>query len=207
MADGIRDGCLRIQSDPALSASDRFIRFLTLTLHPDDKIPIMNAFNNFRTNLNNWGYHFRYKWVKEHTPPSHQYLDKTGHLRTSRGNQVHLHILINIHIPASVLKKAWALSTERSYIIHVMRASDSVQRPAGYMTKYLTKASNSRYFGKHEHRHGNDRLTNWKPEKAEYKDPQITWEFEYRPKIDLERLLPMIPGLSGGGTSQGEPPP
>lgn len=207
LADGIRDGCCRIQSDTSLPASERAIRALTLTLHPDDKTPILKAFNGFKANLANWGYHFRYKWVKEHTPPSHSYRDSHGRLRKSRGNQVHLHVLINIHIPAAVLKKAWSLATECSYIIYVQRVGESLTRPAGYLTKYLIKASQSRLFKKYEHRHGNDRLTDWKPSATNYKIPNFDWRFDYQPQINLEVLLPMIPGLSGGGVITGDPPP
>lgn len=157
------------------------IRLLTLTQHPDEPKPIMTAFNNFKANLNNWGYEFSYKWVKEHTPESHEYIDDQGNIRQSVGGVLHLHLLINVAIPSHLIKLAWQFANERSFIVHVVRVVESIGNPAGYLKKYLVKASQSGLFKKHEHRHGNDRKHNWKPVTWWEKPLNAKYEFERKP--------------------------
>jgi hypothetical protein len=165
-ADGIRDGSLRIMQDDTQPDCMRIIRFLTLTQHTDDNTPIMEAWARFRAYMAKKGIKPRFFGIKEHT--------KKGKL--------HLHILLNTPIPQRLISKAWKYATQgKSYIVHITRVSYKIGNPGAYMVKYLTKATHSRRFKKHEHRLFHDRRTDWKPYKGWQPPEGISWEFVYQP--------------------------
>jgi hypothetical protein len=67
----------------------------------------------------------------------------------------------------------------------------TIHNPAGYLTKYITKAVGQKEFRRYEHRYGNDRSTDWSAVTdwtPEYPD---AWTFEYCP-------LPMMAQNAGG---------
>jgi len=147
LADRIHEGAVRLQNDPALLPDHRLLRFLTITQHTDDPLPIMQGWNYLRLLLSNHGYdNLRFFLVKEFT---------------EKGKR-HLHILINREIPHALLKQLWIQVTDgRSYIIDIRRVSEKINRPAAYMTKYLTKSQQCRQFKKYEKRFTSDRRTDW----------------------------------------------
>lgn len=67
-----------------------------------------------------------YFWVKEYQP-------ETG--------QLHMHLLIDAFIPWKLIRKAWKWATYGTGQNVDIRLTDNVQKPGGYMTKYMTKAS------------------------------------------------------------------
>jgi len=126
----------------------------------------MQAWNRLKTFLGDRGYDIRYFSVKEFT----------------RRGKRHLHIVMNRHIPHSLLKYGWSAATDRhSFIVHITRTDFTVNSPGGYMTKYLTKTLHSKQFAKGEHRYSHDRKTDWSPV-AKWRPPAGTeWTFQYHP--------------------------
>jgi hypothetical protein len=122
------------------------IRSITLTQKLGSVRNLMEDWAALRHLLSRAGYHLRYFWSKEFTI----------------NGQRHLHLLINAYIPQKTLSLMWKLVTDgESYIVWINAAdhgnfSDDIRSPAGYMSKYLTKAYNKNEvsFNKGEHRYG-----------------------------------------------------
>lgn len=112
------------------------VRALCLTIGPKGKNEeIMDYFARFRAWLakpRKHGKKFRcyrninYFWVKEYQPD-------TGKL--------HLHLLIDAYIPWKLIRKAWKWATRGTGLNVDIRMTTDVQKPGGYMTKYMTKAA------------------------------------------------------------------
>lgn len=167
---------------------------------------MMNAWNNFKANLNNWGIEFHFFWVKEYTPPSHEYTDARGRRRVSVGQQIHLHAIIDRHIPSAILKAAWKLSTDCSFIIDIRRVEGVINVPAGYMTKYLLKSAQSELFKKGEHRYGCDRENDWSAASTPiFKIEGIDWLYDWSPQFPMMAKLSDSP--AGGKIPMAEEPP
>lgn len=123
------------------------VRMVTLTQKRGSKRSITADWATFRHLLIRSGVRgLRYFWTKEFTP--------TGHQR-------HLHVLINAYIPHILIKKLWRQATRgESYIVHItgrkqQDESGDITNPAGYATKYLTKAYGKEDgFESHERRYG-----------------------------------------------------
>lgn len=111
------------------------VRALCLTIGPKGKNEdFTKYFARFRAWLakpRKHGKKFRayrninYFWVKEYQPD-------TGKL--------HMHLLIDAYIPWKLIRKAWKWATYGTGINADIRLTDDVQKPGGYMTKYMTKA-------------------------------------------------------------------
>jgi len=82
-------------------------------------------------------------WVMELTPPSHEYTDYKGVKTRSIGGLRHFHVLISFKdkIPSKeIISDYWKSSTKgKAWQIHFERLNE-LKSPAGYMSKYLTKA-------------------------------------------------------------------
>lgn len=185
--DKIREGCRDIEGDLEKPHSQRIIRFLTLTQETTDYQPITAAYNRFKVYLALSGYsRIRYFWIKEFT--------KKG--------KPHLHILMNRYIPQAILSECWRQATYgKSYIVHVTRVNFTIRNPAGYVTKYLSKAIHQKNFKKGEHRFGNDRETNWKAYSTWTPACPGAWSFTYvRPPIRIRTPMKERPpeGMESG---------
>lgn len=143
------------------SFADQQCYFMTLTVGPKfaDK-DITKAYARLRASLTKYGYFKRskghiYFWVKEFTPPSHEYIDRYGRVRQSVGNVRHIHMLLNFFVPSTIryttpgglqrdvtLSSLWKKATDgTSHNIHL--TSDTEQHGAvraSYMVKYITKS-------------------------------------------------------------------
>jgi hypothetical protein len=132
------------------------VRMVTLTQKRGSKRNIMEDWATFRHLLTRAGVlGLRYFWTKEFTP--------TGHQR-------HLHVLVNLYIPHILIKKLWRKATQgESYIVHItgrknQDESGDINNPAGYATKYLTKAyAKENGFESHERRYGFSRHDGFRP--------------------------------------------
>lgn len=132
------------------------IRSVTLTQRLGSERNIMKDWAALRHILARSGYNLRYFWSKEFT----------------HKGQRHLHLLINAYIPQKTLSFCWRLVTNgESYIVWINSAergefADDIRNPAGYMSKYLTKAySDEVKFNKSEHRYGFSRCALFKVQK------------------------------------------
>lgn len=170
LIDGIRDGALRIVSDTSLPANQRVLRHLVLTFQTDDDTPPGLALARFRSALYKAGYNnLRFLWTKEFT----------------RRGKRHFHILLNRHIPHSLLKHFWSNATDRkSFYVYITRADTNIRNAGAYLAKYVSKSIHSRRFRKKEHRYGHDRRTDWTPaiKDAFAKPLNIRFEFEFSPE-------------------------
>lgn len=123
--------------------------FFTLTSSYLD-MDIKSAWNHFRTSIGN-KYHYpidRFVWVMELTPPSHSYVDWKGVSRVSVGGLRHFHGLMSFvdKIPSKEEFGAfWERATKyEANQVHFEKLWD-IKSPAGYMSKYVTKALYSGY--------------------------------------------------------------
>lgn len=162
--------------------ADQDCFFMTLTVKPnDDRFSdkdITKAFARLRASLYKYGFFDRsqghiYTWVKEFTPPSHEYVDDLGRLRMSVGNVRHLHILTNFMVPNTIRyttptgigktrtrQSLWQLATRgTSHVFDIVvetKAHGKVR--SSYMTKYITKGcdgeTSEHGFQKYERRFG-----------------------------------------------------
>jgi len=178
LIDGTRDGALRIQQDKTLPDHERVLRHLVLTFQTDDDTPPGLALHRFFSSLWKAGYkNLRYQWVKEFT----------------RKGKRHFHLLLNRHIPHSLLKHLWSNATDRkSFYVYITRADHSIRNAGAYIGKYVSKGIHSRKFRKGEHRYGHDRKTDWSPAVTSlFKKPDgLLFEFEYNPSsMKVSKLL------------------
>lgn len=112
------------------------VRALCLTIGPKGKNHLFTRyFARFRAYLakpRKHGKKFRsyrninYFWTKEFQP-------QTGKL--------HMHLLIDAYIPWQLIRKAWTWATYGTGRNVDVRMTDDIQKPGGYMTKYMTKAA------------------------------------------------------------------
>lgn len=112
------------------------IRALCLTIGPKgDNAKFTKYFARFRAWLAKPRKHgkkmrayrnINYFWVKEIQP-------QTGKL--------HMHLLIDAFIPWRLIRKAWKWATYGTGENADIRLTDDIHRPGGYMTKYMTKAT------------------------------------------------------------------
>lgn len=153
--------------------------------HPED---ISIHLNQLFTNLKKKWKIDKYFWVKEFTPPSHDYIDRKGNLRRSVGGVKHVHGLISF-IEKSPVKEEframWLTANGDSYEIDYTEVN--TYSPAGYMLKYITKSFQSELFGKNENRYMFSRnfpkLDKFKASSSFQFSPL---DDEDREKIDLE---------------------
>ena len=130
---------------PEILAGQR-IRALTLTQKLGTNQYIMDCWTRFRALLAKRNYHLMFFWSKEFTI----------------NGERHLHVLINAYIPQPVLQHCWTIATHgESYIVWITgkefpdMPDGDIFNPAGYATKYLTKAYGQDYrFEKGERRYG-----------------------------------------------------
>lgn len=110
---------------------------------------------------------YKFFWTKELAP---LYKD-----RNKKGAKLyrHMHVLINRNIPKSTLEKAWYLATDKTAYI-VRKTSWQLDRPAGYLAKYLTKEFFVNAFEKNERRFG---CSKGFPKLAQSPKLKGTWEF------------------------------
>lgn len=123
--------------------------FFTVTSSYRD-MDIKASWNRFNTSMGN-KYNFpihRFVWIMELTPPSHLYTDWKGDTRRSVGGLRHFHGLISFvdKIPSKdEFGALWLKSTKgEANQVHFEKLVD-LRRPAGYISKYLTKALVSGY--------------------------------------------------------------
>jgi len=121
--------------------------FFTVTSSYRD-MDIKKAWANMRSALS---YHFpvnRYVAIMELTPPSHLYTDWKGVTRRSVGGLRHFHGMISFidKIPSKEEFGAlWLQSTKgEANQVHFDKLHD-LRKPAGYISKYVTKALTSGY--------------------------------------------------------------
>jgi hypothetical protein len=122
--------------------------FFTVTSSYRD-MDIKFSWARMRTTLyNNNFYPDRFVWVMELTPPSHSYTDWKGAKRISVGGLRHFHGLISFvdKIPSKEEFGAfWERATKyEANQVHFEKLWD-IKSPAGYMSKYVTKALYSGY--------------------------------------------------------------
>ena len=121
--------------------------FFTLTSSYRD-MDIKSSWNSMRGILRHNYPIDKFVWVMEITPPSHPYTDYKGDTRISVGGLRHFHGLISFvdKIPSKLEFKAfWLRATKyEADQIHFEKLWD-IKRPAGYMSKYVTKGLNSGY--------------------------------------------------------------
>ena len=85
-----------------------------------------------------------YFWVKEFTPPSHEYSkwdsNAGGHVTVkSRGFRRHIHLICNFRIPKALLSHLWRLATQgTSWQCHQTDEHGALR--ISYMVKYLNKS-------------------------------------------------------------------
>jgi len=125
--------------------TDAYFFTLTSSYHDMD---IKGSWNRFRGFM---GYHYpinRYVAIMELTPPSHLYTDWKGETRRSVGGLRHFHGLMSFidKIPSKEeFGGFWFKATKRNANqVHFDKLVD-LRRPAGYISKYVTKALNSGY--------------------------------------------------------------
>lgn len=94
----------------------------------------------------------KYFWVKEFTPDSHEFIDDKGITRVSLGGERHLHILTDTRIGQKCLSNFWKeITGGESYICWIFQ--ENCYNPAGYSTKYLTKAFQEAPYEENERRY------------------------------------------------------
>lgn len=111
------------------------VRALCLTIgprgHNEDFTKYFARFRAWLAKPRKHGKKFRayrninYFWTKEYQPD-------TGKL--------HMHLLIDAYIPWKLIRKAWKWATYGTGQNVDIRMTTDVQKPGGYMTKYMTKA-------------------------------------------------------------------
>lgn len=144
IADRVRNGYER-DLDITPTAGHR-VRAVTLTQKLGTEQYIMAAWSKMRHLLRRAGFHLKYFWAKEFT----------------KNGERHLHLLVNAYIPQHVLKELWTQATNgESYIVWITgkeqpdNSEGDIHNPAGYATKYLTKAYGTEVrFDEKEHRYG-----------------------------------------------------
>ena len=111
--------------------------FITLTLHTDDPVKIMAAWNRFAASLRVGGWSFRYMLVKEWT----------------RKGKRHLHVMAEGWLPYTKLSGLWRKATGgMSHRTHA-RGLYGMKSVLGYVTKYLSKGLGHKLFDKGERRY------------------------------------------------------
>lgn len=121
--------------------------FFTLTSSYRD-MAIKSSWARFRSALYVTYPIDRFVWVMELTPPSHVYEDWKGVKRISVGGLRHFHGLMSFvdKIPSKLEFRAfWERATKyEANQVHFEKLWD-IKSPAGYMSKYVTKALYSGY--------------------------------------------------------------
>lgn len=141
----------------SLRMEGRRIRSLTLTLGPKaDNRKLGKYFARFRAYLakpRRTGKTIRsyrrinYFWTKEYT----------------QKGKLHMHVLIDAYIPIRLIREAWQWATyQTSHVVFITSLRSEIQKPAGYMTKYMAKAIDKGIIG---HRFGFSRYSHFRPVK------------------------------------------
>lgn len=166
LLDRVRDGFVPVQQDGGR------VRFLTLTLSLQaNNRDIMKFWARFRATLAKHGYrHFRFFWVKEFT----------------QKGKLHLHIAIDCYVPIWLIRHAWYYATDKtSWVVFI---TSKINVPAGYMSKYMTKAFLQGKFRYRERRYGFSRHGF----KLKKHVPDKKWQFKYESHLSPERKMEVL---------------
>lgn len=126
-----------------------FARMLTLNLRTEDEKTMMEDLNNLLTQIRKQGYINTYFWVKEFTPPSHEYIDKKGRKRISEGEKRHIHLIwFGRYIHWTTINQYWAHGSNLELVN---------KSPIRYLIKYLGDSQVQNLFDKNERRYSSSR--------------------------------------------------